>query len=449
MKKKYLSIFIATFFSITTVLGYSDASASETEGNDAYTLNVNTDQKLFDVSDVLTGLFFEDINHGADGGLYAELVENRSFEYENSLDSWKVEKRNTTGPAVEIKEESTTAAEVKVCTDKPLNSNNPNYVELKGKDKSETLKLVNDGYKGITVKDGDKYDFSFWARSTEKGKKVTVQIQDEDGNVISEAKTVDKIGNEWKKYEGHLRAEKSTSNAKFAVSVKGDEKIDLDMISLFPQDTWKNRKYGLREDLVQRISALKPKFLRFPGGCVIEGANKEGMYNWKNTIGNVEDRKEIKNVWGYDQSCGLGFYEYFQLCEDIGAAPVPVLNCGMTCQFRGPKSGVSTYMADVGGDLDSYIQDAVDLVEYANGDESTTWGKKRVEAGHKKPFNLKYLAIGNEQWGDEYHKRFEAFQKVLNEKCPGITLISTAGPSAEGSQFNDAWKWINKEAKTQ
>ncbi|MDS0526031.1 alpha-arabinofuranosidase [Clostridium sp. SHJSY1] len=432
MKRKYVTILITAFFTSIITSGYY-ASAKDTLTNDEYTLNVNTDKKLFNESDMLTGLFFEDINHGADGGLYGELVENRSFEFKNSLDSWKIQQTGSNDSSA------------KVCKDTPLNSNNPTYVELNCPSDGDSLKISNDGYKGITVKDGDKYDFSFWARNIQDGKSLTVQIEDENGNVISESKKINKINDKWTKFEGHLRANKTTSNAKFTVSLKDEGKVDLDMVSLFPQDTWKNRKYGLREDLVQRLKDLKPKFLRFPGGCVIEGNSKDEMYNWKNTIGNVEQRKEIPNIWGYSQSFGLGFFEYFQLCEDIGTVPVPVLNCGMTCQARG-VNGVPNYMADIGGDLNSFIQDAVDLVEYANGDESTTWGKKRIEAGHKKPFNLKYLAIGNEQWGNEYHKRFEEFQKVLNEKCPGITLISSAGPSASGSLFDDNWNWIKEKA---
>ncbi|MBD7911873.1 MULTISPECIES: alpha-L-arabinofuranosidase C-terminal domain-containing protein [Clostridium] len=429
MKHKFITIFITIIFTSSSASGYTSVSAKDTETNDAYILNVNTDEKLFNESDMLTGLFFEDINHGADGGLYAELIENRSFEFKNPLDSWQIEQQGSNNSSA------------KVCKDNPLNSNNPSYIELISTTDGDNLKISNDGYKGITVKDGDKYDFSFWARNVENGKSLTVQIEDENGNIISESKKINKINNKWTKFEGHLRAKKSTSNAKFTVSIRDESKIDLDMVSLFPQDTWKNKKYGLRKDLVQRLKDLKPKFLRFPGGCVIEGNKKEEMYNWKNTIGNVEERKEIPNIWGYNQSFGLGFFEYFQLCEDINTIPVPVLNCGMTCQARG-VNGVPNYMGDIGGDLNSFIQNAVDLVEYANGDETTTWGKKRVEAGHRKPFNLKYLAIGNEQWGNEYHKRFEEFQKVLNKKCPGITLISSAGPSSSGSLFDDNWNWI-------
>ncbi|URZ14459.1 alpha-L-arabinofuranosidase C-terminal domain-containing protein [Clostridium felsineum] len=434
MKKRYLTILMSTILTTGAVLGYTGLSAKAAPTtNDGYTLNINTDDKLFNESDMLTGLFFEDINHGADGGLYSELLQNQSFEFKDALSSWNIVKTGSTSSTAEV------------CTANPLNSNNTHYLEVSCPDNNSSLKLVNSGYKGITVKNGADYDFYFWARNVDKGSKITIQLEDENGNAISEAKTINKINNSWKKYDGHLKATKDTSNAKLAVSITNAGKVDLDMISLFPQDTYKNRKYGLRKDLVERLKDLKPRFLRFPGGCVVEGNSKEEMYNWKDTIGNVEERKENTNLWGYNQSYGLGFYEYFQLCEDIGAAPVPVLNCGMTCQARG-VNGVPNYMAPVGPDLDPYIQNAVDLVEYANGDASTYWGKKRIEAGHKKPFNLKYMAIGNEQWGPQYHERFEAFQKVLSQKCPGITLISTAGPSASGSTFDDNWNWIKEKA---
>jgi alpha-L-arabinofuranosidase len=432
MLKKYITCLIAITVGTSIIIGCSNEKAKADSKTNLYTLNINADEKKFNVSDMLTGLFFEDINNGADGGLYAELVENRSFEFKNSMNSWVVEKKGgSQGDAVAKK-------------DSPLNSNNPTYVEMNSTSNGDGLRLVNDGYKGITTKSGNKYYYSFWAKNVEGQAPINLQVEDSTGQVISETKTVENIGKEWTKYEGELIANKDESAAKFVIYTKGTGKIDLDMISLFPQGTWKDRKYGLRKDLVERLSDLKPKFMRFPGGCVVEGHTKDQMYNWKNTIGKVEERKEIENMWGYYQSYGLGFYEYFQLCEDLGAVPVPVVNCGMTCQ-GGIHAGKSAYMAS-DEELNTYIQDALDLIEYSNGDETTTWGKKRVEAGHKEPFNLKYLAVGNEQWGTEYHKRFEAFQKVLNEKHPEITLISAAGPIAEGPLINDAWSWIKSKA---
>lgn len=433
MLRKYIACLISIVLGVSTLFGYSGEKVQAKSNSSVYTLNINADEKKFNVSNMLTGLFFEDINQGADGGLYAELVENRSFEFKNPIESWVIEKKGGSQGEALVKKES------------PLNSNNPSYIEVNSTSAGDGLRLVNDGYKGITVKSGSKYNFSFWAKSIDGQIPVTIQVENNKGEVISDVKTIDNIGKEWTKYEGELSASQDDSAAKFVIYTKGTGKIDLDMISLFPEETWKDRKYGLRNDLVERIAELKPRFLRFPGGCVIEGHTREQMYNWKNTIGKVEERKEIENMWGYYQSYGLGFYEYFELCEDIGAVPVPVVNAGMTCQ-GGIHNGVSTYMASMGAELNTYIQDALDLIEYANGDESTTWGKKRIEAGHKEAFNLKYLAVGNEQWGPEYHKRFEEFQKVLNEKHPEITLISAAGPIAEGPLINDAWSWIKEKA---
>lgn len=432
MQKKYIVCLIAAVLCIGVVFGIGKKIQAE-NNKDAYTLNINAEEKKFDVSDMLTGIFFEDINHGADGGLYGELVENRSFEFKNSMDSWLLDKKGQSQGEVAIKKDS------------PLNSNNPTYVEINSTSEGDGLRLVNSGYKGININQGKKYYYSFWAKNVDGQSPLSVQVENHGGEVLSDVKTVGNIGKEWIKYEGELTANKDEKAAKLVIYTKGKGIVDLDMISLFPQDTWKDRKYGLRKDLVERIADLKPRFIRFPGGCVVEGHTQDQMYNWKNTIGKVEERKEIQNMWGYYQSYGLGFYEYFQLCEDTGAVPVPVVNCGMTCQ-GGVHGGKSKYMAKLGAELDTYIQDALDLIEYANGDETTTWGKKRIEAGHKESFNLKYLAVGNEQWGDGYHKRFEEFQKVLNEKYPEITLISASGPIAEGALFDDAWKWIKSKA---
>ncbi|ADL52248.1 family 43 glycosylhydrolase [Clostridium cellulovorans] len=398
-----------------------------------YLLDVNVDKEKFDISDTLVGLFFEDINHGADGGLYAELVENSSFEFKTSLDSWTIDKKGTSNGTLTVKNVN------------PLNSNNTHYLEFDSTAAGDGFRIVNDGYKGISIKKDSVYDFSVWARDVDNTSgDLLVRLEAEDGTVLSNTVTINGFTNNWTKYEGTLTANSDTLKAKLVVYKKDAGKINLDMISLFPQDTWKGRKYGLRKDLVQLIDDMEPKFLRFPGGCVIEGSTKENMYNWKDTIGNVEERKLNENIWGYYQSYGLGYYEYFQLCEDLGAVPVPVVNVGMTCQARG-VNGVSSYLVPL-NELDKYIQDALDLIEYANGDVTTTWGAKRAASGHPEPFNLKYLSVGNEQWGNDFYVRFEAFQSVLKVKHPEITLISTSGPSASGTEYTNAWNWIKQKA---
>lgn len=398
------------------------------EGVSSYTLNIDSNDKLFDVSDMLFGLFFEDINHGADGGLYAELIENRSFQYTTPLNEWIIS--------------DLSSSEVVVKDVNPLNKNNNNYLSITSKD-GEEIKISNDGYKGITIKNGESYDLSFFARNITSSNSVFVVLEDKDGNKLSDEVEIKLDDTNWKKYSTKLKANSATDKAILSLYTRTEGSYDIDMISLFPETNVNS--YGLREDLVTKLKDLNPKFLRFPGGCVIEGHTKGQMYNWKNTVGKVEERKEIENLWGYSQSYGLGFYEYLLLCEELGAEPIPTLNAGMTCQ-GGIHQGLSDWMADLGDELNVYIQDALDFIEYCNGDGTGEWSKLRVESGHKEPFNIKYLGIGNEQWGEEYHKRFEEFQKVINEKYPDIVLISAAGPVADGSVYTEAWDWINKKA---
>ena len=388
-----------------------------------YNFDIEVDKPLFEISPLLIGAFYEDINHAADGGLYAELIENRSFEFRNHMDSWKLQGNITTK------------------TDNPLNSNNPTFVRVRSNEDGKVSRLTNDGYKGITVKDGNKYDFSLWLRPIDNyNGEVYAELQDEKGVTISNVISIKPDKDKWSKYEAEITASADTSTAALAVYIKSKGSVDLDMISLFPQDTWMGRKYGLRKDLAQMLADMQPKFLRFPGGCIVEGNSVENMYNWKDTIGPAEERKENTNLWGYYQSYGLGFYEYFTLSEDMGAEPLPVVNAGLTCQVRNGRS-VSEK------NLDKYIQDAVDLIEYANGDINTTWGKKRAEAGHPLSFNLKYIAVGNENWGNEYFENLIKFKRVINERYPEIKIISAVGPAAGGDGFNQAWSFIKNNAK--
>ena len=395
-----------------------------------YSININTTTPKFDISPTLYGLFFEDINHSADGGLYSQLVQNDSFEYEDKMQSW-----------TEVKKGKDSDGQVAISSDKPLNDKNTNFARLNTTKAGDGYGIVNSGYKGIAVKKNAKYDFSIWARNANSEKTtLMVQIENAAGKVISDTKTIDGITEAWANYEAVLTANSEDKDARLVVYSKTVGTIDLDMISLFPQDTWQGVKHGLRKDLVQMLYDMKPKFLRFPGGCIVQGKEKEDMYQWKDTIGKVEERKVNKNFWGYYQSYGLGFYEYFKLCQDIGAEPLPVINAGMSWQTGG-EDAVSNFMAEPGAELNKYIQDALDLIEYANGDATTTWGKKRAESGHPAPFNLKYLAIGNEQWGDVYFTRFVEFQKAINKKYPNIQLVVNSGTAASGNVFDAAWNF--------
>lgn len=392
-----------------------------------YTLDVNVDKPKFKISPLLIGAFFEDINHAADGGVYAELVQNRSFEFDDHLESWKF-----------VKKSSVDNGEISTDNKNPINNNNPTYVKLIINKNGKGVGLSNNGYKGIAIKRGSKYDFSIWMRPVNNySGEIFIELEDNNGNVISNTLDLKPNSPNWKKYEGTIIAKKSDNYANLVVYAKTKGEIDLDMISLFPQDTWKGRKYGLRKDLVQLLADMKPKFLRFPGGCIVEGSNLQNAYNWKDTIGNIEERKQNKNFWGYYQSYGLGFYEYFLLAEDIGAEPIPVLNVGMA--FNGESASEDQ--------LNEFIQNALDLIEYANGDVTTYWGKKRAESGHPAPFNLKYLEIGNEQWGDKYIQNFDKFKQAINEKYPNIKLITNSGPYADGPIFTQAWDWVKNNEK--
>lgn len=395
-----------------------------------YSIKINTDKPKFDISPTLYGLFFEDINHSADGGLYSQLLQNNSFEYSNKLDSWTV-----------LKESDDSDGTVDVINEQPLNDKNTNYARITVTKPGKGVGIINSGFKGIAVKKNAKYDFSLWGRASKSEKiSLKIQLENSNGKVISDVKTIEGFTNKWTSYETELVANSEDKDSRLVVYTQDSGSIDLDMVSLFPQDTWKGEKYGLRKDLAQMLYDMKPKFLRFPGGCIVQGKEQEDMYEWKDTIGNVEERKANKNFWGYYQSYGLGFYEYFKLCQDIGAEPLPVINAGMSWQTGGDDA-VSDYMANPGEELNKYIQDALDLIEYANGDVTTTWGKKRADSGHPEPFNMKYLAVGNEQWGNVYFERFQEFQKAINKKYPNIQLVVNSGTAASGSVFNAAWDW--------
>lgn len=386
------------------------------------------------ISDKLIGIFFEDINYGADGGLYAELVQNRDFEYSlndrhdwHATYAWKLEG-----------EEATMAVE----TVDPLHANNPHYVMLDIKQPGAAL--VNSGFDGIVLKKGEKYDFSLYARAIGKGGKVKVCLQDEQGKEI--ASGVIKVSSDkWKKQRLVLTASADAGAATLALYPQEVGKYALDMISLFPQETFKGRKNGLRADLAQALADLHPRFMRFPGGCVAHGNGLDNIYRWKNSIGPLEARKPMKNLWGYHQTLGLGYYEYFQFCEDMGAEPLPVLAAGVPCQNSACVPGKLVSGGQQGGipmeEMDEYVQDVLDLIEYANGDpKKNKWAKMRAEAGHPKPFNLKYVGIGNEDLiTDAFEERFTLIYNAVKAKYPDITVIGTVGPFYEGTDYEEGW----------
>lgn len=400
-------------------------------------LDINTKKAGAKIQDTMYGLFFEDINYAADGGLYGELVKNRSFEFPQSFMGWQV------------------FGDVKLKDDGPF-ERCPHYVVLGAPNhKERRTGIQNEGYFGIGVVKGEDYRFSVWAKAP-KGK-ATIRVQLIDQYSMGEhqefvEQTLDVTSAEWKKYEIVLKSPETQKKANLRIFLKGENPVCLEHVSLFPVNTFKNRENGLRRDVAQALADVKPGLLRFPGGCIVEGTDLETRYQWKNTIGPVENRPLNQNRWehtfdyryypDYYQSYGLGFFEFFQFSEDIGAEPLPVLNVGMACQFQNWDKECAHVPMD---QLDPYIQDCLDLIEFANGDVNTTWGKKRAEMGHPEPFNMKYIGVGNEQWDTLYYKRLTPFVKAIRAKYPNIKIVGTSGPDSEGKMFELGWQDMKKQ----
>ncbi|WLW56376.1 alpha-L-arabinofuranosidase C-terminal domain-containing protein [Streptomyces sp. YU58] len=398
-----------------------------------YSITVDPAAKGAKIDDTMYGVFFEDINRAADGGLYAELVQNRSFEYSTAdnasytpLTSWAVD-----GTAQVLDD------------DGRLNARNRNYLSL-----GAGSSVTNAGYNtGVHVEAGKRYDFSVWARAT-GGTTLTVSLQDADGTLAT-ARRVAVTRSGWAKYTATLTATRTSSTGRLTVA--SSAATALDMVSLFPRDTYKHQSNGLRKDLAEKVEALHPGFLRFPGGCLVNTGSMEDYseasnwqrkrsYQWKDTIGPVEERVTNSNFWGYNQSYGLGYYEYFRFAEDIGAMPLPVVPALVT----GCGQNKAT---DDEALLKRHIQDALDLIEFANGPVTSTWGKKRAQMGHPKPFRLTHIGVGNEEnLPVEFMARFKQFRAAIEAKYPGITVVSNSGPDDTGQTFDTAWQ-LNREAK--
>ncbi|NBH68462.1 alpha-L-arabinofuranosidase C-terminal domain-containing protein [Phocaeicola sartorii] len=400
------------------------------------------------ISEHLVGIFFEDINYAADGGLYAELIQNRDFEYsvkDGSREGWD------NGYAWSVRQLEG-ASTVTIASENPLHENNPHYAVLQVK---PGVTLQNDGFDGISLKKGERYDFSLFARLPEnsKGGKILVRLLDQAGKEVAQS-AVHVSSKEWKQQRTVLIANADVHAAVLSLEPKLTGTVHLDMISLFPQNTFKGRKNGLRADLAQTLADLHPRFVRFPGGCVAHGDGVDNIYDWKGSIGALEERKPLRNLWGYHQTRGLGYHEYFLFCEDMGAEPVPVVAAGVPCQNSGTCSHHSVGELGCGGqqggipmeEMPQYVQDVLDLIEYANGDaKKTVWGKKRAQAGHPRPFNLKYIGIGNEDLiTDIFEERFTMIFNAVKEKYPEVTVIGTVGPFYEGSDYEEGWKFASK-----
>ena len=405
------------------------------------------------ISDELIGIFFEDISSAADGGLYAELVQNGSFEYNpTERDGWGA------GTAWRLIRPGHSTGWMEPRMDNPIHPNNPTYMRLHVERVKEYYDyrgwkgfgLQNDGFDGFSVKAGDNYDFSAFLRNADgKAKQVRIALVEPQGwgkdpKLLAEA-TIDVNSQSWQKYEAVLTPNADCQKAVLQLLVLTVGTLDADMISLMPEDTYKG--HGLRRDLAEALENLHPKFMRFPGGCVVHGGG-DGFWNtyrWKTTVGPKEQRRQLKNTWGYHQSMGLGYYEYFQFCEDVGMQPLPILPCGVSCQGANGGWGMRDQAQDCVpmSDMDEWVSEALDLIEWANGDVNTKWGRVRAEAGHPKPFGLKYLGLGNEERiSPEFIERFKYIYNKVTAAHPEIVIVGTAGPGSHpgNPDFENGWK---------
>ena len=414
------------------------------------------------ISDELIGIFFEDINNSADGGLNAELVQNGSFEFSPvERDGWGA------GTAWKMIRPGHSTGWIETRMDNPVHPNNANYMRLHTERVKEYFDyrgwkgfgLQNDGFDGISVKAGEKYDFSAFFRNIGDAKQVRVVLVEQqpgwppkDPKLLAEA-IIDVKDNSWKKYEAVLTPDSTCQKASLQMLVLNPGDLDVDVISLMPEDTYMG--HGIRKDLAQALADLHPKFMRFPGGCVVHGGG-DGFWNtyrWKTTIGPKETRRQLKNTWGYHQSVALGYFEYFQFCEDLGMEPVPILPAGVSCQgANGGWNMWPTQAQDVVpmSEMDEWVDEVMDLIEWANGDPATNkWAKMRAEAGHPKPFNLKYIGIGNEEKiSPEFIERFKYIYERVTKAHPEIVIVGTAGPGSHAGNpdYEAGWKLANELA---
>ena len=476
-----------TTVTMTATLTYGDQSVTKefnitvySPDTVPYVLNIDGDDVVMDVSDTLFGLFYEDINNAADGGIYAELVQNRSFEFftfggytSNYTDGassrthvplqyWNYENGSMTAKSEGGLDETNPALALTAAEDDTFaginTSVNHYYATV-----ADGTRVTNQGYtssnsSAMNMEPGATYNFSIYAKGN--GSSILVYVEDDNGNKLTDTQTINVGSDEWTKYEAVLSSntEKDTLGT-LVMEFTGD--TDIDMVSLMPVQTWgysdqegsesahsnyeANSNYRLREDLMQALLNTNPSFLRFPGGCISEGSYTwDNVYDWKKSVGTAEQREENYNVWGYAMTMGLGYLEYFQMAEDLGAEPLPVMACGVLCQARSDGANAAG-----GALMDYYIQNFKDLIEFANGDESTEYGALRAALGHPEPFNLKYLGVGNENWGNEFFANFEVFYAEIMAFCKengyDITIISTTGAQANDSAYQSGWEFLAGE----
>lgn len=401
------------------------------------------------ISPQLIGAFFEDLNYAADGGLYAELVQNRSFEYSpterpdwHPLKFWELQQRGGGNGSIEV------------ANMRPIHRNNPHYALLTVRTPGDGVGIANSGFGGIPLTAGEYYEASFWAYQAFMGQMwgrgdnsqpmpVTVRLETQSGDVLAES-SLEIQGRAWTRFSTTFVAPRTVADARLVLLAHDRGGICLDMISLFPRKTFRNRPNGLRADLAQAIADIKPKFVRFPGGCLVHGQGIHQYYDWKDSIGPVEQRRSGRNSWGYSQTRGFGYFEFFQFCEDIGAQPLPVVTAGVCCQHAGssPGRGQEGLPLD---EMPGYIQDVLDLIEWANGPATSKWGAKRAAAGHPEPFGLKYLGVGNEDAITPiFRERFQMIYDTIKETHPEIVVIGTTGPFAAGEDYDNGWAFARE-----
>ena len=422
----------------TLVVSAAVVAASCASLADGARISISPDAKGMDMPKTMYGIFFEDINYAADGGIYPELLANRGFDWKTKdLEGWEADYRGGAMARITVQENA------------PLHPNTARHLRMECFGPGTGCGVRNKGFHGVSVEAGKKYDLTFYARGLE-GYAGGLRFVLEDGQeVVCEAKlangkmsvapksgALDPVEPEWRRHSFVFAPQKTVRNGTFSVLMDAPGIVELEQVSLFPQETFNGRRNGLRKDLVQLLKDLKPGVLRFPGGCVAEGDCFERWFDWKRTVGALERRETIWNIWGYWQSFGLGYYEYFCLAEDIGAEPLPICLAGITCQFRGPKLAPLDSM-------DYFAQSICDLVDFANADpKKNKWSALRAEMGHPKPFNLKMVGVGNENWGQDFLDRYLAIAKIVREKHPEIKLVSTAGASPIGGDHDLAWKTL-------
>lgn len=388
----------------------------------AQSIDIDASRRVTDISPAMYGVFFEDINFAADGGLYAELVKNRSFDFPQGLAGW------------------TAFGDVTLRTDSPAYPRNPRYAHLVASQERMGTGLENEGFRfGMGLHEGEEYHLAVTVRS-QQGAFIMAELIGSDGATLDTC-SIAIDASAWHKVTRTMRSPVTDGRAHLRLTLH-EGAADIDHVSLFPVNTWRGRENGLRRDLAEALRDLAPGVLRFPGGCIVEGTTLATRYQWKNTVGPVENRPLNENRWNYNfpdrlspdyfQSYGLGFYEYFQLAEDLGAEPLPVISCGMACQFTGDETAPLD-------SLQPFIDDVLDLIEFANGPVTTKWGKVRADMGHAAPFNLHMVAVGNEQWGEGFVKRLEPFVKAIRKRYPQMKIIGSAGPYAGGELLEYLW----------